>query len=116
MTKNNKSYEDFMVFRKRVMALMEYDNLSYQELAKRMEVENNTLSNWLCGCKKPSEKQLQLLADVLKVSYEFISGKKCQFYLAKEVEILLIFERERMEKEIRIIKNQLFVFEKNTKI
>lgn len=62
----------------RIKYLMEAEDISQYALAKKLEISQSTICNWLNGKKEPSIESLWKLADYFGESVDYIIGRDNQ--------------------------------------
>ena len=50
--------------------------MSQQDLAEKLKVTNHTISRWERGSNEPNLDTLKMLATILKVSTDYLLGRK----------------------------------------
>lgn len=63
------------IFKKRLIALLENIDISQRELAKRVGVQEATISRYVNGERKPTSEILSKIADALNVSSDYLLGR-----------------------------------------
>ena len=75
--------------------------MSQQELAKRMGVAQNTVSNWENGKRRIDQQALLDLAQMFGVSVEYLLGATDQ--QQKEAQLLAVFRTLTPEQQDRLL-------------
>ena len=65
-----------IIVAERIRELMAEEGLTQVALAKKIGVNQNTISSWLSGKKEPSIRSLWLLADYFNTEIDYIVGRK----------------------------------------
>ena len=60
----------------RIKELLATERISQYALAKKTEISQSAISNWLSGKKEPSIDSLWRLADFFGVSVDYLIGRK----------------------------------------
>lgn len=76
--KNCKETHKFEEFGNRLDTVMFRQNISNQELARKMFLATSTISGYRTGRRSPSIKDLASLAEILGVSSDYLIGVKDQ--------------------------------------
>ena len=66
---------------KKIMTMRNEKNLSQEQLAEKLNVTRQTISNWENGSKIPSAETLDRLSEILNVSIDYLLGRSKENYL-----------------------------------
>lgn len=58
--------------------------MSQRELAKKLNVAQNTVSNWENGIREPDLNTMRMLADLLDTTIDHLLGRETEMYQADE--------------------------------
>ena len=65
-----------VIFPERLSYLMKIEKLSQSELARKIDISQSAICNWLNGKKEPSIESLWKLADYFDVTVDYLIGKE----------------------------------------
>lgn len=65
-----------IIVKERIKELMSVEKISQYSLAKKLEISQSTICNWLNGKKEPSIESLWKLAEYFDVTIDFLVGKE----------------------------------------
>ena len=107
MEKRKNKIENFETFKDRVMALMEFNNVTDDDVAQFVGVKRYVIFHWLINVRCPTDLQIEMIAKFFGVSKTFILGFPCEVYLPKEIEALIIIERKKLKNEISDLSREI---------
>lgn len=62
-----------------ILSLRKKNNLSQEQLAEKVNVSRQTISNWELGETSPNPEQLILLSKILQVSIDYLLGNEVNY-------------------------------------
>lgn len=65
-----------IIFAERLSYLMKIEKLSQSELARKIDISQSAVCNWLNGKKEPSIESLWRLADYFDVTVDYLIGRE----------------------------------------
>ena len=65
-----------VILAERLSYLMKIEKLSQSELARKIDISQSAVCNWLNGKKEPSIESLWRLADYFDVTVDYLIGKE----------------------------------------
>ena len=65
-----------IIVKERIKELISVKKISQYSLAKKLEISQSTICNWLNGKKEPSIENLWKLAEYFDVTIDFLVGKE----------------------------------------
>lgn len=92
----------------RIKELREKSDLTQKELAKMLSVTSQTILNWENEIYEPNISQLIKLADIFKVSLDYLVGRKRDEYFISDISLELdkISGEEIKDFIIKSLKNK----------
>lgn len=65
-----------VILAERLFYLMKIEKLSQSELARKIDISQSAVCNWLNGKKEPSIESLWRLADYFDVTVDYLIGRE----------------------------------------
>lgn len=103
-----------MAFAERLKELRKQAHLTQVELSKRLGVGQSSYADWERGKKKPTQKNLVKLSQVLNVSIDYLVGNSDEEITNNELENIEILFRKNSEDltdaEKALFRQELIAF------
>lgn len=94
-----------MVFKDRLRQLRELNNITQSQLAKQINASQSKIAMWETGNRDPNSEDIIYLADLFKVSTDYLLGRTDFFETPKHQEIFTSTLTENEQELLELFRN-----------